>query len=100
MGVRRVPSQPAADFNLSTSEGEVPALETLKGGTYHREFLNDAEQCEYFVPIRWLQTVPLDKAVKEIGLFGNQNSVCKPTTPKWRHTVDRLKKEFPDFDKK
>jgi hypothetical protein len=52
----------------------------LKAGTYHRESVNDPERCEYFVPMRWLQTVPLEKAVKEIGLFGNQNSVCKPTT--------------------
>jgi hypothetical protein len=26
-----------------------------------------------------------------VGLFGNQNTVCKPTTPKWTHTVERLK---------
>jgi hypothetical protein len=53
---------------------------------------------EYFVPIRWLQTVPLEKAVQEVGLFGNQNTVCKPTTPKWRFTVERLKEKFPNFD--
>ena len=41
--------------------------------------------------MKWLQTVPLDQAVQEIGLFGNQNTVCKPTTPKWRQTVERLK---------
>jgi hypothetical protein len=52
----------------------------------------------YFVPIRWLETVPAKDAIYEIGLFGNQNSVCKPTTPKWRFTVERLKQEFPKFD--
>jgi hypothetical protein len=50
------------------------------------------------VPIQWLQTVPLEKAVQEIGMFGNQNTVCKPTTPKWRSTVERLKEKFPNFD--
>lgn len=40
------------------------------------------EDAEYFVPIRWLQTVTLDRAVRDIGLFGNQSTVCKPTTPK------------------
>jgi hypothetical protein len=39
--------------------------------------------------------VPLDKGVQEVGLFGNQNPVCKPTTPKWRHTIERLKLRFP-----
>lgn len=31
------------------------------------------------------------QAFTETGLFGNQNSVCKPTTTKWSHTVERLK---------
>jgi len=92
-------AQPAATFKVATPTGEVPVLEIAKSGSYHREFLNDPERCEYFVPVRWLQTVPLEKAVHEIGLFGNQNTVCKPTTPKWRSTVERLKERFPDFDK-
>lgn len=92
-------AQPAATFKVATPAGDVPVLEIAKGASYHREFLNDPERCEYFVPVRWLQTVPLEKAVQEIGLFGNQNTVCKPTTPKWRTTVDRLKEKFPDFSK-
>ena len=50
-------------------------------------------------PIQRISSAKLDKAVQEIGLFGNQNTVCKPTTPKWRSTVERLKEKFPDFDK-
>ena len=45
----------------------------------------------------WLQTVPVEKAVQEFGMFGNQNTVCKPTAQKWRTTVDRLKEKFPDY---
>jgi hypothetical protein len=101
VGVGRVTgrSQPAVTFQVRTTAGEVPILDAAKRGTYHGEFVNDPERCEYFVPVRWLQTVALDKAVQEIGLFGNQNTVCKPTTPKWRSTVERLKERFPDFDK-
>jgi hypothetical protein len=44
--------------------------------------------------VRWLHTVDLDKAVNDIGLFGNQNTICRPTTPKWRTTVDRLKAKW------
>jgi len=40
----------------------------------------------------------LEKAIQEIGMFGNQNTVCKPTTPKWRTTVERLKEKFPMFN--
>lgn len=89
-------SQPASTFKVTTKHGEVPILEVAKGGTYHREDVDDPERCEYFVPIRWLQTIPLEKAIHEIGLFGNQNTVCKPTTPTWRSTVERLKQLFPD----
>jgi hypothetical protein len=51
----------------------------------------------YFVSIQWLQTVPIERAISEIGLFRNQNTVCKPVTPKWRSTVARLQELFPKF---
>jgi len=46
------------------------------------------------VGVKWIATVPLEKAVKEKGFFGNQNSVAKPTAPKWNYTVQRLKERF------
>jgi hypothetical protein len=91
-------AEPASTFKVRTPAGEVPVLDVAKRGSYLRQFLNDPERCEYFVPIQWLQTVPIEMAVHEIGLFGNQNTVCKPTTPKWRSTVERLKLKFPNFD--
>ena len=100
-GVARVigPVQPITAFTVNTGDDEVPILDVVIGGTYHREWKDDPERCEYFVPVKWLQTVPLEKAVQEIGLFGSQHSVCKPTTPKWRTTVERLKKVFSECDK-
>lgn len=100
VGVGRVvgSAQPAASFKLQTPTGEFSALDVLKDGTYHRELVNDLERCEYFVPIKWLQAVPLNQAVRGIGLFGNQNTVCKPTVQKWRSTVERLKQTFVGFD--
>lgn len=100
VGVGRVTGrmQPASTFTVVTSDGDTPVLDIARRGNYHREFIDDPELCEYFVPVRWLQTVPLEEAIREIGLFGNQNTVCKPTTSKWRSTVDRLKEKFLDFD--
>ncbi|EWH00033.1 hypothetical protein [Halomonas sp. BC04] len=46
------------------------------------------------MPVRWLHTVSREQAFSEVGLFGNQNTVCKPTTPKWSHTVERLKQAW------
>jgi hypothetical protein len=77
---------------------DVPVLDAAKRGSYHAEFLDDLERCEYFVGVEWLQTVALSQAVREIGFFGNQNTICRPSTPKWRWTVERLKTFFPGFD--
>jgi hypothetical protein len=96
VGVGRVTGRAvqAADFKITGPNGEAPALNVLILGDYHREFAADPERSEWFVPVEWLKVVSLDQAVKEIGFFGNQNTVCKPTTLKWRSTVDRLKERF------
>jgi hypothetical protein len=86
----------ARDFRIETSLGERAALDVLTDRSYFRDYVDDPDRCEYFVPINWLHTVDLDRAINEIGLFGNQNTVCKPTTPKWRSTVDRLKERWPE----
>lgn len=101
VGVGRVlgPPQAARSFRVKTETGEVPVLDVVSEKYYHRQFQDDPERCEYFVPVHWLETVTEEKAVNEIGLFGNQNTVCKPTTPKWRYTIERLKQRFPRFDK-
>ncbi len=88
------PREPITDFRIVTDAGERPAAELLTGATYHREFINDDERREYFVPVRWVHSVPLEEAVSDIGLFGNQNTVCKPTTPKWRTTIERLRERW------
>lgn len=54
----------------------------------------DDALAESFVRVKWLKTVPLEEAKKETGFFGNQNSAARPRSPKWRHTVERLKKVF------
>ena len=53
---------------------------------------DDPENAEYVVKVQWIKTVRTSEAVKELGFFGNQNSVCRPLTEKWDFTVDRLKK--------
>ena len=99
VGVGRVLSEavPASQFFISTPDGEKPALEILVKGSYHRELVDDDEKSEYFVSVEWLETKDLGEAIREVGMFGNQNTVCKPTTSKWRATVDRLKQKFPKY---
>ncbi|MCW5716051.1 MAG: hypothetical protein KIT43_16180 [Bauldia sp.] len=102
VGVGRVRGGPirAAEFMLPGPDGrDMPAMSLLVEGTYHREFIDDPDRSEYFVPVDWLETVPIENAVDEVGLFGNQNTVCAPKTPKWRQTVERLKLAFPGWDR-
>lgn len=87
--------EPITSFLVNTPDGPRPILDAAKRAHYHQQYLNDPERCEYFVPVKWLQTVPLAQAVQELGMFGNQNSVCKPTAQRWRTTVERLKERFP-----
>lgn len=90
----------AGDIEFKKPNGEMVSAElALTRADYHRERRNDAGECEWFVPVRWLDTVSASDAFDEIGLFGNQNSVCQPTTPKWRHTTDRLKTYFTGWNK-
>lgn len=69
-------------------------LELNTKGVYDKLVELDEDNAEYLVPVRWLDCVPMNKAFSETGLFGNQNTVCKPTTPKWGHTVERVKSKF------
>ena len=63
---------------------------SLQGDYFYS--IDDPENAEYVVKVQWIKTVHTSEAVKELGFFGNQNSVCRPLTEKWIFTIDRLKK--------
>lgn len=90
--------QSVNDFTVQTLEGERPALEILQHRDLYQQNADDPDKAEYFVEVEWLDTVPRNQAINEVGLFGNQNTVCQPTAQKWRHTVERLKSRFQKWD--
>lgn len=100
VGVGRViePAQSVNDFTVPTANGNRPCLKVIKTADYLRTNADNPEKAEYFVRVAWLDSVPVEKAFNEVGLFGNQNTVCQPKTPKWRHTVERLKEQFPKWN--
>jgi hypothetical protein len=95
VGLVTGPMQPAKDFTVATEQGERPIVDVPGISEWVRANQNDPEKSEYYVPVRWLETVPESDAFDEVGLFGNQNTVCQPRAGKWRHTVERLKTRFP-----
>jgi hypothetical protein len=82
VGVGRVtgPALPAKNFHVPTREGTVRLLDVGKGEIYDiwNQFADDPERCEWFVPVRWLQTVPTEEAINEKGMVGFRHTVCKP----------------------
>lgn len=90
--------QPASSFKVMTEIGEQLAMDVVQHGEKYKATANDPEKTEQFVRVKWLDAVDANKAFTEVGLFGNQNTVCLPTTPKWRHTVERLKTVFTNWN--
>jgi hypothetical protein len=75
-------------------KGSVPITQAPLKSPAIGQNADDPVKAEYLVRVRWLKTVQLSQAIKERGFFGNQNSVARPTTPSWVHTVQRLKERF------
>ena len=103
VGIVEEPAVMAKDFKVKTENGELSILkvplkldqETMRD--YLKKYQNDEDISEYFVRVNWLRSFPIKEAVREIGFFGNQNSVCKPRNSKWLFTIDTLKKKW-DID--
>jgi hypothetical protein len=103
VGVARVTgiAEPASRFQVRTSDRKVrPIMKVLKSPDgYHSKDINNRERCEYFVPVRWLETKPVKEGVKGPDLFANEQTVCRPTKPIWRFTLKRLRREFPNHNR-
>ena len=82
-------------FTLTDGDGKpVPIAHVSPIAAALRPVKDDPEIADYLVLVEWLKTVDPKQAVHEKGFFGNQNSVARPRSPKWDHTVERLKKRF------
>lgn len=91
VGIVEAPAVKVDEFMVQTEDGEVPLLDAPIKADYHKKWIDDEDKAEYVVRVKWIRELSINKAVSEIGFFGNQNTVCRPTTPKWNHTVERLK---------
>src|SRR5689334_19925053 len=46
-------------------------------GGYHHTEADNEETAEYIVPVEWIRTRPREQAIRQKGLFANQNSACE-----------------------
>lgn len=94
VGIVKAEVVPIEEFNVVQPSGSTPIVDLGASISNLPRSTDDPEAAEYVVAIDWLHTVDVEWAVKEKGFFGNQNSVARPRTDKWNHTVERLKKKF------
>ena len=95
VGIVESPKQAIDEFKVTDGRGVSVPISTLPleiNKTVKRS--EDADNAEYLVGVKWVKTLPVENAIRERGLFGNQNSVARPKTQKWNHTVERLKQRF------
>lgn len=94
VGIVKGKPVPASEFEVETPAGRQRYLDVGQVSDGLRAAADDPNQADHFVPIEWLATVAESKAIRETGLFGNQNSAAKPQTPSWPMTVERLMAAF------
>lgn len=78
------------DFTVERDGVSVPIAEAVPSPDV-RKIADDPENGTHAVGVKWLHTVPYSKGVWEKGFLANQNTVARPTSPKWDFTVSRLK---------
>jgi hypothetical protein len=92
VGIVEGESIPANEFEVDENGKPISILD-IKTSAKYGSRVNTEDQ-EYFVKIKWIKTFSRAEAYDELGFFGNQNTVCKPTAPRWRSTVEHLKNRF------
>jgi hypothetical protein len=95
VGVVTQRMQPVDEFTVLDEAGnDVPIIRVSKAAASLRPAMDDPDMADYLVRVEWTKTVDPTQAIHEKGFFGNQNSVARPRSPKWDHTVRRLKTRF------
>ncbi|MGX8698458.1 MAG: endonuclease NucS domain-containing protein [bacterium] len=90
VGIVTSEAQMAKEAFIAVGTQKCPFSELALTGEYGLD-KNDPETAEYIVCVDWQYTTNESNAVKETGFFGNQNTICRPTSSKWEFTVGRLK---------
>jgi len=91
VGVARVtePRRPVDSFTVKKEGEQVPITSVVAIPLALEE--DDPAKADYAVRLDWIHVLPIGQAVWEKGFLANQNTVARPTSPKWDFTVRRLK---------
>lgn len=81
-----------AIFEVDGEKKTIFELDSI--GNYGLTNKEEEDSAEYIVKVNWIKTFKVNEATKELGFFGNQNTVCRPANSKWIFTVDFLKRKW------
>jgi hypothetical protein len=79
------------DFKVADNGQERPLLKMPLKATKMGERADDPDLTEYVVRVEWIKTLDRQQAIKEPGLFANQNSACRLRN---KFTLDTLTQRF------
>ena len=85
------PAVRITDFEVELDGKRVPILDAPLEADKMGDDADDPDMSEYLARVRWLDTRPRDGAVREKGMFANQNVVAKLRQP---FTLQRLAEIF------
>jgi hypothetical protein len=83
-------AQPVTEFMVDVDGKRKTLLEAPLKAPSLAEY-TEPDNMEYAVRVDWIKTLPRDQAIKEKGLFANQNSACKLRNS---FTLERLTERF------
>ena len=83
-------AMPAKDFEVSDN-GKVTDYLTVTRSPGASQNRDDPASAEWVVPVRWIDTRPREKAIRDSDFFANQNSAVRLTHG---YTLKRLSEEF------
>ncbi|HBL67749.1 MAG TPA: hypothetical protein DDZ70_03480 [Firmicutes bacterium] len=84
------PRQPVDDFMVDDNGTQKSVLNVVQ--TRLLTIRENPDKADYAVRLKWIKKIPSYKdGIWEKGFLANQNSVARPTSPKWDYTVERLK---------
>ena len=95
VGEVTAPAVGVDEFDVEIEGQTVPILQAPLQAANMGEDADDAEQSEYLVRVRWIDTRPREQAFWEKGMFANQNVVAKLRQP---FTLQRLSEVFATSD--
>jgi hypothetical protein len=78
-------------FQVTGTNGTMPVSNAKLRDKKILAHADDPDRTEMLVQVKWLKTVPEDKAIWEPGFVANQNSACKLRS---HFTIDRLVERF------